>query len=150
MQDIYKAMQPGTDHIGVGVGVTLLNDKGELFLAKRSHECKNEKGYWETPGGALHQNETLEGCLHRELQEEYGIEVDIIEQWPAYDHMPDGQHWVAITFEARLKPGHEPVINEPHKCDEIGWFSLDDLPEPLALTAQHDIATLRSRQQSLK
>ena len=46
-------MKPGVDYIGVGAGLFIINKKGELLLTKRSMSVRNEKGKWETPGGAV-------------------------------------------------------------------------------------------------
>ena len=134
-------MKKGTDYIGVSAGAMILNDKGELFLSKRSQHCKNERGHWETPGGSVEFGETLKQAAKREIKEEYGAEIEIIEQFPAADHLipREKQHWVATTFLARFKPNQTPKIMEPDKCDEIGWFALDNLPQPLSLITQLDL-----------
>ncbi len=83
-------MKKGIDYIGVSTGVVIFNDKGELFLAKRSKKTKNERGCWETPGGSVEFGETLEQAVKREILEEYGSEIELLEQWPAVDHViPD-------------------------------------------------------------
>ena len=134
-------MKKGIDYIGVGAGAMIFNDQGMLFLSKRSMLAKNEKGYWETPGGTVDFGETLEQAARREMLEEYGADIDIIEQWEAEDHIipEDNQHWIAVTFLAKFKPGQEPRILEPHKCDAIGWFALDNLPAPLSIITKLDI-----------
>jgi mutator protein MutT len=133
-------MKPGVDYIGVSAGAMILNEKGQVFLAKRSQNAKNERGFWETPGGAVEYGETLEEAMRREIREEYGVEVKIVEQYPAADHIipEDKQHWVATTFLVTLKKG-VPKILEPRKCDQIGWFDLTKLPSPLSLITQHDL-----------
>jgi ADP-ribose pyrophosphatase YjhB (NUDIX family) len=75
------------------------------------------------------------------MREEHGIEIDITQQFPAADHLipADHQHWVATTFLAKVREGSVPQIMEPEKCDEIGWFSLDDLPSPLSIITKHDL-----------
>jgi 8-oxo-dGTP diphosphatase len=50
---------------------------------------------------------------------------------------------VATTFLAKFKGGAMPRITEPEKCDEIGWFSLDNLPEPLSIITKLDLARYR-------
>lgn len=94
-------MKKGLDYIGVAAGAMIFNDKGE-FLAKRSQNCKNERGHWETPGGSVEFGETQEQAARREILEEYGAEIDITEQFPAADHLipAEKQHWVATTFLA--------------------------------------------------
>jgi len=140
-------MQKGVDYIGVAAGAMVFNDSGELFLSKRSQNCKNERGHWETPGGSVELGETQAKAVQREMMEEYGAEIEILEQFPAADHLipADGQHWVATTFLARFKPGQVPKIMEPEKCDAIGWFPLDKLPTPLSLITQTDLKEYKRR-----
>jgi ADP-ribose pyrophosphatase YjhB (NUDIX family) len=52
-------MKKGVDFIGVGVGAIILNDEGKVFLAKRGHKAKNERGTWEFPGGGVEFGEKL-------------------------------------------------------------------------------------------
>lgn len=134
-------MKKGLDYIGVSAGAIIFNENGEVFLAKRSQNAKNEKGHWETPGGAVEFGETLAQAAAREIKEEYGAEIEIVEQWPAADHIipAEKQHWVATTFLAKFKPGQQPRIMEPEKCDAIGWFKLDALPQPLSIITQIDL-----------
>jgi len=140
-------MKRGVDYIGVSVGAMILNDKGEVLLCKRSKNASNERGCWEVPGGAVEFNETLEDAVKREIKEELGVEIELLEQFPAANHIipSDKQHWVSSTFLARLKPGNTPKIMEPEKCDSIDWFSLDHLPSPLSLITQYDIAYFQKR-----
>jgi mutator protein MutT len=140
-------VRKGIDYIGVAAGAMILNEQGRLFLAKRSQTVRNERGHWETPGGSVEFGETLEEATRREMREEYGVEIDIIEAFPAADHLipAEKQHWVAITYLARLKPGQVPRVMEPEKCDEIGWFSLDALPQPLSIITQLDLKTYEAR-----
>ena len=39
-------------------------------------------------------------------------------------------HWIAIPFFVKVDP-EEVKNNEPHKIEELGWFTLDALPQPL-------------------
>lgn len=134
-------MKKGIDYIGVSAGAMIFNSKRELFLSKRSQKTKNEKGCWETPGGSVDFGETLEQAVKREIKEEYGVEIEIIKQFPAADHIipREHQHWVATTFLARIKKGQVPKIMESEKCDDIGWFPLNKLPKPLSIITQIDI-----------
>lgn len=145
-------MKKGVDYVGVSAGAMVFNDKGELFLSKRNQNCKNERGCWETPGGSVEFGETLEQATKREMMEEYGAEIEILEQFPAADHMipAEKQHWVATTFLAKFKPGQVPKIMEPEKCDDIGWFPLDGLPNPLSLITQADLRKYRKRKAAKK
>jgi mutator protein MutT len=139
-------MKQGIDFIGVSVGAMIFNENNELFLSKRSQKCKNEKGCWEIPGGGVDFGEKLADAIKREMKEEYGVEIEIIKQFPAEDHIipNENQHWVATTFLAKFKPGNKPRIMEPEKCDEIGWFSLDTLPSPLSIITKLDVVNYKN------
>jgi mutator protein MutT len=129
-------MKKGIDYIGVGVGAVIFNSEGRVFLAKRGKEARNESGKWEFPGGAVDFGETLEHALRREVREEFGFEIEVRELLDVVNHLipAEKQHWVSPTFLCTVKNG-SPVIREPHKCDEIGWFELDEISENLLTIA---------------
>src|SRR5574342_454332 len=124
-------MIAGRDYIGVGVGAMVFDESGQVFLAQRGPRAKNERGYWEFPGGSVEYGETLVGAIKRELDEEYEMEIEVIELLGVADHIlpAEKQHWVSPTFIAR-HIGGTPKIIEQTKCSAIGWFSLSTLPEP--------------------
>jgi mutator protein MutT len=127
----------GRDYIGVGVGAIVFNAEGHVFLARRGAGAKNEKGYWEFPGGEVEFGESLVDAVHRELREEYGIAVRVLETLGTFDHIlkEEHEHWVSTTFITRLYSGI-PKIIEPFKCTGIGWYPLTSLPEPLSVISR--------------
>jgi 8-oxo-dGTP diphosphatase len=134
-------MKAGVDYIGVSVGSMIFNEKRELLLCKRSQNAKNERGCWEIPGGAVEFGETLQDAIRREMKEELNVDIELVEQLPAANHLipAEHQHWVPTTFLTKIKKGQTPVIMEPNKCDEIGWFPLTNLPKPLSIITKIDI-----------
>lgn len=144
-------MKKGIDYIGVSVGAMIFNDKNELFLAKRSQQCRNEKGFWEAPGGSVEFGEKLIDAIRREMREEFAMQIKIITQFPAADHilLKEKQHWVPTTFLVSIKNDNNPKIMEPEKCDEIGWFSLNNLPSPLSVITKLDLKYYRKNIQRL-
>jgi len=139
-------MRRGYDYIGVGVGAMVFNPVGDVFLAQRGPAAKNERGCWEFPGGSVEFGERLVDALVREFQEEYGMRIEVQELLKVEDHiLPDeGQHWVSPTYIAHHIEG-EPRILEPDKCSGIGWFALDDLPQPLSRITQNDVRVYKAR-----
>lgn len=124
--------KPGTNYIGIGAGVLLLNDdESKVLLLLRSKNCKNEPNTWSRPGGTIEYGETIEDCLRRETREEIGVEITDLEFMHIMDHfVPEKkQHWIAIGYKGKIAPGQKPYIVEPHKCDDLRWFSKDELPE---------------------
>ena len=121
-------MKRGVDYIGVGAIIFDAEDK--VFLAKRGSLARNERNRWEFPGGGVEFGETIVHALKREIAEEYGFEIEVQELLGVVDHIipVEGQHWVSPMFICRVKSG-TPHICEPHKCEEIGWFAIDEIPE---------------------
>ncbi|MEU9992927.1 NUDIX domain-containing protein [Streptomyces sp. NPDC048045] len=124
---------PGRDFIGVGVGALVFDDAGRVFMAQRGHGARNEAGSWEFPGGSVAFGELLQDAVCREFFEEYGIRIEVTGFLGMFDHIlpQENQHWVSGTYLAHHLSG-SPTIREPDKCDAIGWFGLDKLPEPLS------------------
>ena len=122
-------MQQGIDYIGVGVGAIIMNAKGLLFLAKRGPQTRNERHKWEFPGGGVAFGETLRSAISREILEEYGFTIRIIQLLDVVDHIlpNERQHWVSPTFLCEYDNG-TPRILEPLKCEAIRWFSFSELP----------------------
>jgi mutator protein MutT len=141
------SMKKGVDFIGVGVGAVIVDQEGKVFLAKRGKEARNEIGKWEFPGGSVEFGETLEQALVREVAEEYGFTIEPQELLDVVDHIipAESQHWVSPTFICAVKRG-TPSIKEPHKCDDIGWFSLDQIPvDQLTIASRHSLESFRKR-----
>jgi 8-oxo-dGTP diphosphatase len=133
-------MRPGHDYIGVGVGAMVFDAEGRVFLAQRGPAAKNERGCWEFPGGGVDFGERLEDAIQREFVEEYGVVIQIQRLLGVVDHLiPDeGQHWISPTYLAKHVAG-EPQIIEPDKCSAIGWFLIEQLPEPLSIVTREDM-----------
>jgi 8-oxo-dGTP diphosphatase len=74
-------MSAATDRVPVDVAVgVLISADGSFLLASRP-EGKVYAGYWEFPGGKLESGESVEQALRRELHEELGIEVGVVQPW---------------------------------------------------------------------
>lgn len=127
-------MKIGIDFVGVTTPFYCHDGKGNLLLHKRSAACRDEQGRWDPGSGKLEPDLTLEENVLKEVQEEYGCAGEIQERLPVHDIFREQEgvrtHWVAAPFIVKVNP--DQVINgEPHKIDELGWFRLDSLPEPL-------------------
>lgn len=127
--------------------VLLINEKNEVFLMRRSKNTRNDQGLWSIPGGAIEIQETVEQSLIRECKEECGITIKNPEYIGYIDHlMPKiGQHWVSHAFVVYEWVG-EPTNLEPLKCDEIGWFPLNNLPTDSTIILTRSLELLNKHQ----
>ncbi len=130
-------MIKGKDYIGMSCGAFILNDKGELLLMKRNKNCRNTAWYWTIPWWGVRFWETLEDSLIRETMEEVWVRINI--KWLLWiwdDIMKDiEQHWIAVSYLCEIEDG-QVKNSEPDKCDELKWFSLDNLPERISVPAR--------------
>ena len=115
----------------VGMGVNIVNDKHQMFLLLRKGNHAGET--WAAVGGHLEMGESFLECARRELKEEVGLDLEAIEMLVTLNSIfsPE-KHYVTIEVLARGISGI-PKIMEPDKCEKIGWFDLDNLPQPLML-----------------
>ena len=72
---------------------------GTVLVCQRAAGTSHA-GKWEFPGGKLEPGESLEACLHRELQEELGIDATVGEVLWRTRHQYPGRKPVALTFFA--------------------------------------------------
>lgn len=71
------------DTIRVTCGIIFKEDK--IFICRRSPN-KSLAGYWEFPGGKIEPGETAMEALSRELHEELGMKVKIMEHFKTVVH----------------------------------------------------------------
>jgi len=137
-------MEKGKDYIGVGCGAFILNEKGQLLLMKRTEKARNNPFYWSIPGGGVDFFETQKECLIRELKEELNIDIEVGELLCVCDHIMEDekQHWVAPQYLCKIIGG-EIKNMEPHKCSEIKWFNLDDMPEKITDNTREGVEKIK-------
>lgn len=124
----------GIDHIGVGIVAVVHNGNGQILLMKRGLKARDEQGRWDVCGGAIEFGETIDQAVRREVLEELSTEPIDIVFLSAYDahreHEGRKTHWVQIVHAVQVDPS-KVSVGEPHKIDELRWFDIDAMPEPL-------------------
>jgi 8-oxo-dGTP pyrophosphatase MutT (NUDIX family) len=81
------------------------------------------KGFWAPVHGKMEFNETEEGAIIREVQEEIGIPAKPIKKIcsSAADYGVEQLHWWLVEAESNN------IIIDTHEVAEYGFFSLADL-----------------------
>ncbi|HVI69708.1 MAG TPA: NUDIX domain-containing protein, partial [Magnetospirillaceae bacterium] len=133
LEDIRK--HKGASFTGITTVFWCYNNDGQIFLAKRSKNARDEHGRWDPGAGGLKHGQTLEENVRRELKEEYDVEplqLDFIGYRDVFRELEDATltHWLAMDFAAKVDSSVL-RINEPLMFDDSGWFTLDELPSPL-------------------
>ena len=62
--------------IGDVVAAVICDNEGKILIAKRK-KGKTLENHWEFPGGKVENNESETDCLKREMNEEFGIEINV-------------------------------------------------------------------------
>ncbi len=107
--------------------VCAIIERDGLVMVAQRPEGKRLAGCWEFAGGKIELDETAEEALHRELIEELGCTVEIIQTGPPVLHVYEWGEIALHPFRCRLDPGSpEPVA---HEHVALRWLPLAELHE---------------------
>ncbi len=124
-----------------GVGVVVLNEKNQVFVAKR---IDNPKNFWQMPQGGIDSEENFYDAAIRELKEETSIKtVTLIKEIDGFItyHLPN--HLLGIIWKGKYKGqkqkwfivrfgGDEKEININTKKPEFlewKWINVNNLTD---------------------
>ena len=107
----------------IQVTCALIEENGQILCAQRSKKMSLPLK-WEFPGGKLESGGTLEDCLKREIKEELGEIVKIIEKLPSNTHKySDNKIIELIPFRCSLQ-NTEIDLKEHSK---VKWVTVSQL-----------------------
>jgi NAD+ diphosphatase len=94
----------------------------ELLLARSPHYAP---GMYSALAGFVEPGESLEECVHREVAEEVGVQVEDLryygsQSWPF-------PHSLMVAFTARWVAGE--IVPQPGEIEDARWYPLDALPK---------------------
>ena len=122
MTAVPPPVQPSHPQLAVSAAI-FRDDK--ILLVRRARSPA--KGFYSLPGGRVEFGETLHVALHREVDEETALKIEIIGLAGWREVVPgaagDG-HYLIMSFAARWRAG-EPVLND--ELDDFKWLAPDAL-----------------------
>jgi 8-oxo-dGTP diphosphatase len=113
----------------VGVGGVTIRD-GSVLLIRRAWPPL--EGEWSIPGGALDVGEALIEGVRRELMEETGIEVRVVEHLETFERiMLDGAgrvqyHYVILDYLCEARRGE---LRAGGDVSDAAWVKREELPQ---------------------
>jgi 8-oxo-dGTP diphosphatase len=98
---------------------------GKVLLVRRARSPG--KGFYSLPGGRVEFGESLHVALHREVDEETGLRIEIVGLAGWREVLPNagsGGHYLIMSFAARWL-ANEPMLNDEH--DDFKWLAPEEL-----------------------
>jgi len=113
---------------GIGAAVVVFDDEGRVLMVRRGPRA-TRPGCWSIPAGFVDYGEEIRAAAARELLEETGLIADVGDViFTASNFHDPAKLTVGIWFAGTMTGG---TLMAGDDADDVGWFSLDDLP-PLA------------------
>lgn len=111
---------------GVGAAVLVRDEEGRVLLVRRGPRA-TQAGRWCVPCGFVDYGEDVREAAARELAEETGLQAEVGDVvFVASNFHDPAKLSVGIWFEGRIVGG---ALRAGDDADDVGWFSLDELPE---------------------
>ncbi len=112
----------------IGSAYLFLMKDGQILLQRR-FQTGFEDGNYGVPAGHLDGGETArEGCA-REIREEIGVVIDPADLTVVHTMFRKAANDERVDFFMVATKYEGEIVNaEPHKCDDLAWFSLEALP----------------------
>ncbi len=87
--------------------------------------CNKDSNYWSLPGGAVEENETLEQAVIREVKEETGLMVKVINIASINERFFEKKREQAlfITLNVEIIGGEISIVS-PDEISEIKWMDI--------------------------
>lgn len=117
-----KNFQMNPSFVVVSAAV-ILKDKSVLLTRRRKDDYLG--GLWEFPGGKIHDGESLESCLRRELKEELGVATRVNRLYFSTTHEYPQKKVHLNFFLCDIISG----IPNPQAAEELAWVDVKNLSD---------------------
>ena len=133
--------------------ILLSSDKQNVLLIKRAQNHKLWAGHWHCVAGKIEDGESPRDAIVREAFEEIGLvisepvlkctvsarTIDYFDNCSIFES-------TQLFFMAELPHNQTPVNMEPQKHEDIGWFAITDLPQPMIPVVDFGLQAFQNNQ----
>lgn len=107
-----------------------------VLLAQRP-AGKHLAGFWEFPGGKVHPDEDLFGCIRREMAEELGLQATPIRHLLTVEHAYPEKSIRLHCIECTIPPDAIPIH---HEGQASKWTAIHELADVTLAPADRTVA----------
>ena len=118
------------------VTAAIIRKENKILVARRAPGEKLA-GFWEFPGGKLEEGETLQECLERELEEEFGITTKSGRELTSSIYEYEHGAFKIVAIESEIISGSLDL----RVHDEVNWIAIEKLLDIELLPADIAIAS---------
>ncbi len=111
----------------IGVGAAVFSDRSVLLIKRGNPPLY---GSWSLPGGRAKSDENLKEAVKREVEEECGIKIDVVDLVKLFEYIEKGDegkvkfHYIVFDFNAVYKSG---TLTHTSDALDSQWVDLDEL-----------------------
>ena len=109
----------------IGVHGVIIGEEDRILLLRRAPNMLYRPGHWDLPGGHLAIDENIDECLHREIAEETGLEVQL-GSLLGLNKANDGPY-VQMFFGCRPKQSVSEIKLQPREHDGARWLTVTQI-----------------------
>lgn len=103
--------------------------KGVVLAGDRVLLAANDRDEWELPGGRLERHETPPVCVAREVAEETGLAVEVVEIIDTWVYEPVPDHQVLIVTYGCADLASTPRVSPSDEHRAVDFHPIDDLDQ---------------------
>lgn len=123
----------------------VLEKDGQILLLRRANTGYKD-GNYSLVAGHLDGNETAVKCIIREAKEEAGItmhpkDISVVHVMHRYS---TDREYIDVYLTSNIWTG-EIQNMEPDKCDDLGWFPVDNLPDNILPEVKFALESIKKK-----
>lgn len=121
-----------------GIVIALDEGRPSLVAGLRRRDGNRRRGTWTLPKGTPKAGETIEQTALREVSEETGLAVRILEPLSAvsYVFVQDGVRIAKTVHYWLMEPTGGNLERHDHEFERVRWMSFDEAPHVLTFESE--------------
>ena len=104
------------------VTAAIIENKDKVLITQRK-KGTNQEFKWEFPGGKMEDRESPEECLIREIKEELGLDIEVLDTFDFVYHEYPTIKILLLAYKCKLIGGEIEAID----CNDFEWVNISEM-----------------------